>query len=64
MGWYGILDFLPYHGMGWDMGLGSHTIRGRYGISLVSSHGMVYPWDLSVGWDISGISHTSQEARL
>ena len=49
MEWYGILGFLPYHGMGWDRDLGSHTIRGRYGISLVSSHGMIYPWDLSVG---------------
>ena len=54
-----ILGFLPYHSMGWDRGLGSHTIRGRYRISLVSFHGMVYPWDLSVGWNISGISHTS-----
>ena len=64
MEWYGILGFLLYHSMGWNKGLGSHTIRERYRISLISSHGIVYPWDLSVRWDISGISHTSQEARL
>ena len=46
MGWYGILRFLPYHGMGWYEASDFHPTVGWYGILLVSSYGTGDLWDI------------------